>query len=135
MRVGVPVWRGRISPVFDVARRLIVAEIDGPGEVARQEMPLEETQLGVRVRRLVDGGVGILICGAISGPLEQMLVSAGVRVIPQTCGAVEDVLQAFLSGQLTEQAFLLPGCCRRHRRRRAGRCGGRLETSEQGDSE
>ena len=126
MRVAIPTWDGRISPVFDVARRLLVVDVAADGEAGRNETAVEETQLAARARRLVDLGVGVLICGGISWPLERMLVSAGVRVIPRTCGSVEDVLRAFLSGQLTEQAFLMPGCCGRRRRSRArGRHGGR----------
>jgi predicted Fe-Mo cluster-binding NifX family protein len=65
----------------------------------------------------------VLICGAISRPLEAMLLSAGVEVIPQTCGPVEEVLKAFMSGKLTEKAFLMPGCCGRRRRFHDGRSG------------
>jgi hypothetical protein len=61
------------------------------------------------------------ICGGISWPLEVMLLSARVEVIPQTCGSVEDVLKAFMSGRLTEQAFVMPGCCGRRRRFHASR--------------
>ena len=134
MRVGIPTWQGRISPVFDVAKRLIVADVADGGEIRREEVPLDETHFAMRARRLVDHGVNVLICGAISGPLEQVLLSVGVRVIPQTCGAVEEVLQAFISGRLTEQAFLLPGCCGQRRRFRGGRCRGRLGTNRQGDA-
>jgi predicted Fe-Mo cluster-binding NifX family protein len=66
---------------------------------------------------IIKAGTHVLICGAISWPLELMLVSTGIMVIPNTCGLVNDVIAAFITGNLTEQAFLMPGCTgkRRHR--------------------
>jgi predicted Fe-Mo cluster-binding NifX family protein len=124
MKVGIPTWDGRVSPVLDVARHLLVVEVEGNAEVGRGEADLAEAQLGPRAQQIRGLGVEVLICGAVSWPLEAALTSAGVRVIPQTCGWVEDVLQAFLSGGLTDEAFLMPGCCGRRRRFRGGRRGG-----------
>jgi predicted Fe-Mo cluster-binding NifX family protein len=122
MKVAVPTWGERVSPVFDVAQRLLVVDIEESVEVARREEAIPETGLMRRATRVADLGVEVLICGAISMPLEQMLLSAGIQVIPQMCGLVEAVLQAFVSGTLMEQQrFLMPGCCGR---RRYGRGGG-----------
>ena len=132
MKVAIPTWSGRVSPVFDVARVLLLVDFDGDAEAHRQEAALEETEFAARVRRVAQLGAEVLICGAISMPLEAMLVSAGVRVIPHTCGPAEDVLRAFASGRLTDEAFLMPGCCGR-RRRRGRRRGGRCRPGTQGD--
>ncbi|MCK4341845.1 MAG: NifB/NifX family molybdenum-iron cluster-binding protein [Phycisphaerae bacterium] len=121
MRVALPTWDGRISPVFDVARRLLVVDVERDAEIGRSEVDLEETRLAARASRVTALGVHVLICGAISWPLEAMLTSAGIRLIPQICGPVEDVLRAFLAGQLPDEAFLMPGCCGRRRRFRGGR--------------
>jgi predicted Fe-Mo cluster-binding NifX family protein len=117
MRVAIPISDGRISPVFDAARRLLLVDVENGREVWRTAQLVEEPELGPRARRVAELGVDVLICGAISRPLEAMLVSAGVEVVPQTCGQAENVLGAFLSGQLTEQAFLMPGSCGRRRLR------------------
>ena len=121
MKIAIPTSDGRISPVFDAARRLLLVDIENGREVRRIEQTLEEPELGPRARRVAKFGVDVLICGAISRPLEALLVSAGVEVIPQTCGPVEDVLKAFVSGRLTEQAFVMPGCCGRQQRLHACR--------------
>lgn len=118
MKLAIPTWEGKISPVFDVARHLLVVNIKSGVEVARKIEAIPEMEIAFRARRIAGLGVDVLICGAISWPLERMLVSEGMQVIPQTCGPVEDVLLAFLSGQLTGQAFLMPGCCGRYRKRR-----------------
>jgi len=124
MKVAIPIAEGRISPVFDVAKRLLLVDIENEREVRRTEEVLEELQLVARARRVAELGVDVLICGAISRPLEAMLLSTGVEVTPQTCGPVGDVLKAFVSGQLTEQAFVIPGCCGHRRRFRGGRSHG-----------
>jgi predicted Fe-Mo cluster-binding NifX family protein len=134
MRVAIPTWNGAISPVFDVARRLLVVDIEGGSEVSRNETMLEDTQFASRVNRVSDIGVNVLICGAISRPLEAMLASSGVRVIAQTCGSTEDVLRAFASGQLTDTAFVMPGCCGRRRRFRGHRHNGWRNADSKGDA-
>ena len=123
MRVAIPISDGRISPVFDAARRLVLVDVESGREFRRTAKVLEEPELAPRARRVAELGVDVLICGAISRPLEAMLLSAGVEVVPQTCGEAEDVLRAFMSGRLTEQAFLMPGCCGGRRRFRGGRSG------------
>lgn len=106
--------------MLDVARHLLVVDVETNAEVGRSEVELEESRIAARASRVTAIGVHVLICGAISWPLEAMLTSAGVRVIPQTCGPVDDVLRAFLAGQLASEAFLMPGCCGRRRRFRGG---------------
>lgn len=88
--------------------------------VRRIEEVMEESELAARAWRVAELGVDVLVCGAIPRPLEAMLLSTGVEVILQTCGPVEDVLGALVSGQLTEQAFVIPGCCGHRRRFRGG---------------
>ena len=124
MRVAIPTWIDRVSPVFDVARRLVVVTLGGDRQVKREEAAIEAADLAARVARVTQLGVDVLICGAISMPLEAMLASAGIRVIPHKCGRVEDIVVAFASGQLTDETFLMPGCCGRRGRFRVRHRGG-----------
>jgi predicted Fe-Mo cluster-binding NifX family protein len=122
MRIAIPICDGRISPVFDVARRLIVVDVENRGEISRIEHTLENTEITARARRVADLGVDVLICGAISLSLEKMLRGADVEVVGRTCGEAEQVLRAFVDGKMTEQSFLMPGCAHRRRlRTRRGR--------------
>jgi predicted Fe-Mo cluster-binding NifX family protein len=116
MNVAIPTLEDRVSPVFDVARAVVLVELDGDQELRRQTVPLHSQDVARRVAELSQHGVHVLICGAISRPLEATLGAAGIRVIPQTCGPVEDVLRAFVAGQLNDRAFVMPGCCGRRRR-------------------
>lgn len=116
MKVAIPQWEGRVSPVFDVAGSLMLADVDAGTSQPRQTVVLDSEDVQRRVSLLVELGVEVLICGAVSWPLELALCNAGVEVIPQTCGEVERVLEAFSHGELNQDAFLMPGCCGRRRR-------------------
>jgi len=119
MKVAIPHWQGRVSPVFDVAGNVLVVEIRDGVEQSRQDVALDAEDPQLRATRLAQTGTDILICGAISWPLEMALSAVGIDVIPQTCGDVEQVLAAFVHGQLRQDAFLMPGCCGRRRQFRA----------------
>jgi predicted Fe-Mo cluster-binding NifX family protein len=64
--IAVPICQGRVSPVFDVATRLLVVRLKGGVEVERREVALFEDQPAGIVRTLEELGVGTLVCGAIS---------------------------------------------------------------------
>ena len=117
MKLMVPILRGRISPVLDVARNFLLVDTEEVGGEKSHDLLIEDARITTRARKIVDLGTQVLICGAISWPLESLLISAGVRVIPNTCGMVEEVIEVFLSGRFTEETFLMPGCCGKRRRR------------------
>lgn len=123
MRVAIPNWEGRVSPVLDSAGSVLLVDVADGLELRREERPLLRSEALVRAGELLRLQVEVVICGAISAPLEAALVSAGVRVFGFVCGGVEDILAAFLSGGLTRQAYLMPGC-----RGRRGQIHGRRRT-------
>jgi len=112
MKVAIPVWNLRISPLFDTARNLLIVEVDKGEELSRYWEELEGYFPPWRARKLLDLGVETLICGGISRQLAAMLYGSGITVLPWMSGFVEDVLQAYLGGKLPDQRFLMPGCHR-----------------------
>jgi predicted Fe-Mo cluster-binding NifX family protein len=124
MKIAIPYWQGRISPVFDEATRLVVVDTDHGREVGREIQTLTCFDPWGRAREVLTLGARILICGAISRPLETALWGAGITVIARTCGPVEEVLVAFVNGRLENDAYRMPGCGSRQGyrlRRRRGR--------------
>ena len=115
MRIAIPFCEGGVSPVFDVAKQLLLFDVENRRGVGRNQVPLENANPDSNACQVVDLGTNTLICGAISQPLESFLRSAGVDVIPQTCGGVEEVLHAFVTGNLDEGLFAMPGAQRRCR--------------------
>jgi len=114
MKVAIPHWQGRVSPVFDVAGNVLVVEIDDGVEQARRDVAFDAEDRQARAARLTETGADVLV--AVS--------AAGIEVVPQTCGDVERVLAAFIDGRLDQGAFLMPGCCGQRRRFQAGRRSG-----------
>jgi len=110
-------WDDRIAPVFDIARRIQVVEADSgrivaeTGEVLADDLPVQ------KAHRLVELGVGTLVCGAISRPFHETVAAYGIRVIPFVAGDLSDVIEAWLSGNLESDTFVMPGCFRNGRRR------------------
>ncbi len=113
MRVAIPLWQGRVSPVFDEASRILLVDIFENRELKRQEAPLLARNPFHRARLLPTLGVDLLICGMISQTQRAALASAGIKIIPHICGPMEEVIAAFLDGQIEDGALCMPGCRKR----------------------
>ena len=124
MKVVLAIWNGRVSPVFDVARQVLMLDVEDGQVIARHEATLPGTEPRAQVDRLVALGTEVLICGAISQPMSALVAGSGVCVVPFTAGPVEEVLAAWLAGSLPNPALSMPGCCGRSRCR-GGRARGR----------
>jgi predicted Fe-Mo cluster-binding NifX family protein len=120
MRVAVPVWEKRVSPVFDTARRLVVVDLEDDELASRITLPLTEPFAPRRARLLRIWGVEVLICGGISPYLARLIAAYGIRVVPGVRGDAEEVLQAFRRGGIPSPAFTLPGWRAGRRRGRGG---------------
>jgi len=124
MRVAIPQWEGRVSPVFDVAGNLLLIDLEHGVEIARQDVVITDEIPAGRARRMAAMGINALVCGAVSRPLELALLHSGIQVISQICGEVVQVLDAYRKGQLGQPMFFMPGCLGHQRRFRWGKRGG-----------
>lgn len=121
MKVAFTIWNGRISPVFDTARELLLLELEDHRIVSETHDQLPDTDAAQRVAKLHDMGISMLVCGAISRPMADMLTACGIRLMPFVAGDIEAVVAAYRERQLPNAAFLMPGCCmpgRQHMGRR-----------------
>ncbi|MDY7038856.1 MAG: NifB/NifX family molybdenum-iron cluster-binding protein [Thermodesulfobacteriota bacterium] len=110
MRIAIPIWDDKISPVLDTASRLLIVEVEDRREASRFETYLDVQDLPGRCFRIQGLGVDILICSAISRPFLRRLMASGIKIIPGISGHPEDVLEAYLKGTLSNSRFLMPGC-------------------------
>ena len=123
MLIALPNCQGRVSPVFDVAARLVLVRLKGDAELERKDVVLFEKQPDGIIRSLSEIGIQVLICGAVSQGLQLALEQAGIRVVSHICGELEAVITAFREGTLGQPEYAMPGCC--GRRWEAGRRGAR----------
>jgi predicted Fe-Mo cluster-binding NifX family protein len=117
-RVALPIFKMRVSPVFDSCTRLLLVDIEKGHEIDRKELYLNRFTLTERVTILKKAGVGAVICGGISDVLKSMLLKAGIDLIGDISGEIEQVLKAHRTGRLNDAQFLMPGARRNLKRNR-----------------
>lgn len=111
MRIAIPNCRGRISPVFDVARRYRVIDVDY-GMITDQA---DHVVCGAPCRELVGLSVDQVICAGISRELQRCLNGHDIGVLAGYCGIIDEVVDAFLCGRLDQGDFNMPGSTRQRR--------------------
>jgi predicted Fe-Mo cluster-binding NifX family protein len=125
MKIAIPIWDNLVSSAFDFAKKLLLVDVENQIETNRSEIPFEAESLPEKVIKLKDLGVNVLVCGAISQTLANMVEVSGIQVLPFVAGRVDDVLKAYLKNQLPQPHFTMPGywpSSRKGFRRRRGRC-------------
>jgi len=110
MRIALAIWEGRISPVFDVSRRMLILDVEEGVIIGKSRETLANDNPVIKAAKLAEIGVGTLICGAISRHVQDILATYGIRTIPFIAGNIEQVEAAYLEGNLTDASFKMPGC-------------------------
>lgn len=121
MKVAIPVWGSSVSTVFDFADRLLLVDVEAGQIKKRSEIEFFENTIIGKAARLRELGVHTLLSGAISRPLENMVIASGINIIPFVRGTVDEVLEAYLAGHLMYPRFSLPGYYPGRRFGRGGR--------------
>jgi predicted Fe-Mo cluster-binding NifX family protein len=117
-------WDDRIAPVFDTARRLHVVEFRSGKVIRETTETLEDTRPLRLALQMAELQLDVLVCGAISVYIQDLISAYGIRIVPFISGQLPQVIAAWMEGSLERNAFAMPGCSFRRRRRR-GRGGGR----------
>lgn len=111
MRIALTVWNGRIAPVFDVAGTVRLVERSGDSVTGDRLVSFQHGGGMIsRVTALVEYGIDVLVCGAVSRPVHRMLAGSGIKVHSFVAGEADEVLEALLTGNLEEKPFAMPGC-------------------------
>jgi hypothetical protein len=73
MKTAFAAWNNRIAPVFDVARHLHIVETESGRIVKEAREELTDDVPARKALHLAELGIGTLVCGAISRPLQAMV--------------------------------------------------------------
>jgi len=109
IRIAVPIFHKRVSPVLDNCTRLLVVDIDQGIETNRQELSLEKFSFVERFDLIKKMSVDVIICCAISEVMAHMIQGTDIQLIYGIVGDVNQVLAAYLSNQLDDASFHMPG--------------------------
>ena len=109
MRIAVSIWEDKVSPVLDTATRLLIIERGSQREESRFEVYLIQQDISQRCFFIRGLELDVLICGAVSRRFSGMLSASGIQIISGISGPAEDVLEAYIQGNLFQSRFLMPG--------------------------
>ncbi|MBN1662072.1 MAG: NifB/NifX family molybdenum-iron cluster-binding protein [Deltaproteobacteria bacterium] len=121
MKIAIPVSGDRVSTVFDTADELFIIESKA-GMPPVETKSLKGTPVIAKAAMLKTLDIQVLICGALPRPVEYMIETAGIRVIPFIRGTAEEVFAAFLKDNLDDHIFVMPGCRRQQIDTQTGLC-------------
>lgn len=110
MRIAVPIWEDKISPLLDTASKLLILETIGQNKISPVEVDLKGQDIWRRCFQIQKLEVDVLICGGVTRPFFDLLEASGIDLIPGISGDIQDVLEAYLKGMLNQPKFKLPGC-------------------------
>ncbi len=110
MKVAITVWEGRVSPVFDSAQTLWIAEILNSEIIGETYQDFNPNILQLLQEMLTKLGVNVLLCGAISEEPAYIIEVAGIELISFITGEVEEVLSTYIHGNPTWSKVTMPGC-------------------------
>lgn len=101
----------RIAPVFDVARQILVIEVEEGRVISSFKKKLEDDPQIRNAVRLAEMGIEILVCGAVSTSLHSMISAYGIYVIPFVTGCLNDIISAWINDCLNidNEFFFMPG--------------------------
>jgi len=117
MKIAVAVWKNRISPLLDSASMLLIAKIESGSIISRRYETFQSEVLSSKAIRINTMRVKVVICGAVSHFLANMIEAYGIRIIPFVAGDINQVIDAYLKGNLSAAKFQMPGCGFKRQRR------------------
>lgn len=109
IRIAIPIFHNRVSPLLDTCTRLLIIDFEGKVEAQRREVPLDIYSQSERFTLVKTLNPDAVICCGISEIFDKMLRSAGIRLICGIVGDVEQVAEAFVCDRIDDPCFRMPG--------------------------
>jgi len=107
--IAIPIFKSRVSPVFDTCTRLLLIDLEDNRQLSRKEFDLDNFSLRERLQLLEKNDVAVIICGGISDVFHAILSNSNILLISGICGNVDEVIKAHIDGRLNDPCFFMPG--------------------------
>jgi predicted Fe-Mo cluster-binding NifX family protein len=107
--IAIPIFKSRVSPVFDTCTRLLLIDFDDNLQLSRKEFDLDHFSLHERLQVLEKNAVSVIICGGISDVFHAILSNSNIQLISGICGNVDEVIKAHIEDRLDDPCFFMPG--------------------------
>lgn len=101
MKIAVTCENNEVFQHFGHTPEFAVFTVEDGKVVSKRILSCGETGHGALAGLLKEGGVDLLICGGIGGGAQMALAEAGVQLIGGAAGNVDEVVAAFLKGELS----------------------------------
>ncbi len=108
-RIAIPIFKSRVSPVFDTCTRLLLIDFENNRLITTKEFDLDNFSLWERLQVLAKNDVAVVICGGISDIFHVILSNSNIQLISGICGNVDEVIKAHIDGRLDDPCFYMPG--------------------------
>jgi predicted Fe-Mo cluster-binding NifX family protein len=109
VKLAVTVWGNRISPVFDAASTLLVAEIKNKKIAGVYYTAFDPESPIDLIHTLKKNHVAILVCGAISKTPASLILDQQIHLISFVTGNVRQFLDSFALKQTVGKKYRMPG--------------------------
>ena len=109
MKIAMPVWENQVSTVLDFSETLLIVNIENREVRGESHINWSMCNDTMKLALMQEEGVTVLLCGAVSKPMQVMLENSGINLISGLRGGKDVILKAYLEGTLDGDRFRLPG--------------------------
>ena len=102
MRIAVTYENGNVFQHFGRTEQFKVYEVENNKVVSSEIMGSNGSGHSALAGLLANNDIDVLICGGIGGGAQSALLSAGITVCAGTQGNTDEVVEAYLKGELTD---------------------------------
>ncbi|MEJ5363308.1 MAG: hypothetical protein WBK20_00760 [Spirochaetota bacterium] len=117
--IALPIFNDRLSPLLDEARRFVVLTLNDNTISERTVIDFDEQSAFIRIERLKEMGVTVLLCGALSDVLARFIIDREILLYSWLNGTIDEVVEQYIKGALPTVCMRYvtkARTCQRHRR-------------------
>ncbi|GAB4220557.1 MAG TPA: hypothetical protein PL059_12230 [Spirochaetota bacterium] len=118
--IALPVFNDRLSPLLDEARKFIVMTLNDVTISERTVIEINEQSAFIRIERLKEMGVTVLLCGALSDVLARFILDREIQLYSWLNGTIDEVVEQYINGALPNKCMRYVTKTRTCRRQRRG---------------